>query len=59
VTLIAPGRVETPFWDGNGSPPPGRLLTADHIADTILWAIRQPAGVDINTVVVRPIGQPN
>jgi len=51
--------VETPFWDGNGSPPPGRLLTADHIADTILWAIRQPAGVDINTVVVRPIGQPN
>lgn len=59
VTLVAPGRVETPFWDGNGSLPPGHLLTADQIADTILWAIRQPAGVDINTVVVRPIGQPN
>jgi NADP-dependent 3-hydroxy acid dehydrogenase YdfG len=59
VTLVAPGRVETPFWDGCGSLPPGQLLTADQIADSIVWAIRQPAGVDVNTVVVRPIGQPN
>ncbi|QHA07785.1 SDR family NAD(P)-dependent oxidoreductase [Streptomyces broussonetiae] len=59
VTLVAPGRVETPFWDGNGSLPPGRLLSADQMADSVLWAIRQPAGVDVNTVVVRPLGQPN
>ncbi|MEU6506065.1 SDR family oxidoreductase [Streptomyces sp. NPDC046942] len=59
VTLVAPGRVETPFWDGLGSLPPGHLLTADQIADSVLWAIRQPAGVDVNTVVVRPLGQPN
>ncbi|MFJ3715227.1 SDR family oxidoreductase [Streptomyces sp. NPDC090057] len=59
VTLVAPGRVETPFWDGYGSLPPGRLLTAEQIADSIVWAIRQPAGVDVNTVVVRPLGQPN
>ncbi|MFI9804784.1 SDR family oxidoreductase [Streptomyces sp. NPDC052301] len=59
VTLVAPGRVETPFWDGNGSLPPGHLLTADQIADSVVWAIRQPAGVDVNTVVVRPLGQPN
>lgn len=58
VTLIAPGRVETPFWDAYGSLPPGHLLTADQIADSVVWAIRQPPGVDINTVVVRPIGQP-
>ncbi|MDX3517119.1 SDR family oxidoreductase [Streptomyces scabiei] len=58
VTLIAPGRVETPFWDAYGSLPPGHLLTADQIADSVVWAIRQPAGVDVNTVVVRPIGQP-
>ncbi|MDH6213240.1 SDR family oxidoreductase [Streptomyces pseudovenezuelae] len=58
VTLIAPGRVETPFWDGNGLPP-GHLLTADQIAETVVWAVRQPDGVDINTVVVRPLGQPN
>ncbi|EST35120.1 SDR family oxidoreductase [Streptomyces roseochromogenus] len=59
VTLVAPGRVETPFWDGLGSLPPGQLLTADQIADSVVWAIRQPAGVDVNTVVVRPLGQPN
>ncbi|MGW5201610.1 SDR family oxidoreductase [Streptomyces spiralis] len=59
VTLIAPGRVETPFWDGLGSLPEGGLLTADQIADSVVWAIRQPEGVDVNTLVVRPIGQPN
>lgn len=59
VTLIAPGRVETPFWDGYGSLPPGQLLTADQIADSVVWAVRQPDGVDVNTVVVRPLGQPN
>jgi NADP-dependent 3-hydroxy acid dehydrogenase YdfG len=59
VTLIAPGRVETPFWDGHGSLPPGNLLTADQIADSVVWAVRQPAGVDVNTLVVRPLGQPN
>ncbi|MEU9478865.1 SDR family oxidoreductase [Streptomyces sp. NPDC048191] len=59
VTLVAPGRVETPFWDGLGSLPPGHLLTADQIADSVVWAIGQPTGVDVNTVVVRPLGQPN
>jgi NADP-dependent 3-hydroxy acid dehydrogenase YdfG len=59
VTLIAPGRVETPFWDCLGALPEGGLLTADQIADSVVWAIRQPEGVDVNTLVVRPIGQPN
>ncbi|GHF44706.1 SDR family oxidoreductase [Streptomyces griseosporeus] len=59
VTLIAPGRVETPFWDSYGSLPPGHLLTADQIAESVTWAIGQPEGVDVNTVVVRPLGQPN
>lgn len=58
VTLISPGRVETPFWDSYGSLPPGQLLTADQLAESIAWAIGQPEGVDVNTVVVRPIGQP-
>ena len=58
VTLIAPGRVETPFWDGRASVPQGRFLTADEIAASIVWAIGQPSGVDVNTMVVRPVGQP-
>ncbi|MFI9168603.1 SDR family oxidoreductase [Streptomyces lincolnensis] len=59
VTLIAPGRVETPFWDSYGSLPPGHLLTADQIAASVVWSMEQPEGVDVNTVVVRPVGQPN
>jgi NADP-dependent 3-hydroxy acid dehydrogenase YdfG len=58
VTLVAPGRVETAFWDGLGQLPDGNLLTADQIAEAIVWAINQPPGVDVNTLVVRPIGQP-
>ncbi|CAL9284968.1 SDR family oxidoreductase [Streptomyces sp. R02] len=59
VTLIAPGRVETPFWDGGDGLPPGQLLTADQIAGSVVWALGRPEGVDVNTVVVRPLGQPN
>jgi NADP-dependent 3-hydroxy acid dehydrogenase YdfG len=53
VTLIAPGRVDTPFWDPAGGTPPGGL-SPENIADTIAWAISQPPGVDVSTVVIRP-----
>ena len=56
VTLIVPGRVATPFWDVHGGPPEGHNLTAADIADSIMWTLDQPGGVDVNTVVVRPIG---
>jgi len=59
VTLVAPGRVETPFWEAHGGVPQGPMLTADQIAESVVWAVRQPAGVDVNTVVVRPLGQPH
>jgi NADP-dependent 3-hydroxy acid dehydrogenase YdfG len=54
VTLIAPGRVETNFWEPVGGVPHGEILTAEQVAESIVWAINQPAGVDINTVTVRP-----
>jgi NADP-dependent 3-hydroxy acid dehydrogenase YdfG len=59
VTLVAPGRVDTPFWAGRsgGLPLEGPALTAADIARSIDWVLAQPAGVDINTVVVRPTGQ--
>lgn len=58
VTLIAPGRVETPFWEGLGGLPEGLLLTADQVADSVVWAVGQPRGVDVNNVIIRPLGQP-
>ncbi|HEX3770361.1 MAG TPA: SDR family NAD(P)-dependent oxidoreductase [Polyangiaceae bacterium] len=57
VTLVAPGRVETPFWEGRSGKPEGPLLDAETIAGMIVWALDQPAGVDVNTVIVRPTGQ--
>ncbi|HET9141450.1 SDR family oxidoreductase [Actinophytocola sp.] len=59
VTLVAPGRVQTPFWDNRAEGvPDGGLLTAEQIAEAIVWAIQQPSGVDVNTMVIRPVGQP-
>ena len=59
VTLISPGAVLTPFWDGDPDGVPQRdFLTADQLAASVVWAITQPAGVDVNTMIVRPVGQP-
>lgn len=58
VTLVAPGVVDTPFWDERGgSPKAAPALTAEHVANAILFAVNQPEGVDVNQVVVRPAGQ--
>lgn len=60
VTLVAPGVVDTPFWDERGgSPAAAPTLTAEQVAETILFAINQPEGVDVNQLVVRPVGQAN
>ncbi|MFH8735783.1 MULTISPECIES: SDR family oxidoreductase [unclassified Streptomyces] len=58
VTVIAPGVVDTPFWDQRGGTPEAApAMTAEHIADTIVFAVNQPAGVDINHITMRPSGQ--
>ncbi|MFI0348830.1 SDR family oxidoreductase [Actinomadura sp. 9N407] len=58
VTLVAPGRVDTPFWESReGGMPEGPSITAGQVAEAIVWAVGQPPGVDVNSVVVRPVGQ--
>lgn len=54
VTLIAPGRAETPFW---AELPDAPMLAPDAVAEAILWACDQPAAVDVNEILVRPAGQ--
>jgi NADP-dependent 3-hydroxy acid dehydrogenase YdfG len=59
VTVVAPGVVDTPFWaERGGTPEAAPAMTAEQIADTIVFALNQPAGVDINHITVRPTGQP-
>ena len=54
VTLIEPGMVDTPFFDDS----PSGALRAEDIARTVIFALSQPAHVDVNEILVRPINQP-
>jgi NADP-dependent 3-hydroxy acid dehydrogenase YdfG len=54
VTLIAPGMVDTPFFDKGAGP---GSLVADDIARAVLYALSQPPSVDVNMVLVRPTAQ--
>lgn len=55
VTLIAPGMVDTDFFDNR--PGPERALADDDIARAALWALEQPDGVDVNEILIRPSAQ--
>lgn len=50
VTLIEPGMVDTPFFDQ----PPEHALTDEDIAGSVMFALQQPAHVDVNEILVRP-----
>ncbi len=53
VTLIEPGMVDTPFFDQR----PSDALEPDDIARAVHYAVGQPPHVDVNEILVRPIGQ--
>jgi NADP-dependent 3-hydroxy acid dehydrogenase YdfG len=54
VTLIEPGMVDTPFFDNL---PGERALSDDDIARAVNFALEQPDSVDVNEILIRPIGQ--
>jgi NADP-dependent 3-hydroxy acid dehydrogenase YdfG len=55
VTVIEPGMVDTPFFDN----PVSDALEPEDVARTIMFAVTQPAHVDINEILVRPTAQAN
>jgi NADP-dependent 3-hydroxy acid dehydrogenase YdfG len=54
VTSIEPGMVDTPFFSNR----PANALEPDDIARAVLYAMRQPAHVDVNEMLIRPTAQP-
>ncbi|MBA3326826.1 MAG: SDR family oxidoreductase [Solirubrobacterales bacterium] len=54
VTSIEPGMVDTPFFDN----PVSNALEPDDIARAVMYAVSQPAHVDVNEILVRPVSQP-
>ena len=55
VTLIAPGMVDTDFFDNR--PGTERALADDDVARAALLALEQPTGVDVNEILIRPSAQ--
>ncbi len=55
TTIIAPGMVETPFFDDK---PSIEALQPEDIAAAVMYAVSQPRRVDINEILVRPTAQP-
>jgi NADP-dependent 3-hydroxy acid dehydrogenase YdfG len=53
VTLIAPGMVDTPFFERK----PESALAADDVARSVMFALEQPHHVDVNEILVRPTAQ--
>ncbi|HEY3726398.1 MAG TPA: SDR family oxidoreductase [Solirubrobacteraceae bacterium] len=53
VTVIEPGAVDTPFF----SRQPKSYLHPEDVARAIMFAVSQPAHVDVNEILVRPTGQ--
>jgi NADP-dependent 3-hydroxy acid dehydrogenase YdfG len=54
VTVLEAGFVDTPMLARR---PDGPLLAADDVARTVMWVLEQPPHVDINEVLIRPVGQ--
>ena len=53
VTLIEPGAVDTPFFDQA----PAYAIEPDDIARAVMYAVSQPAHVDVNEILIRPVAQ--
>ena len=53
VTLIEPGMTDTPFFDNR----PSDALEDDDIARAVIYAVSQPAHVDVNEILIRPTAQ--
>jgi NAD(P)-dependent dehydrogenase (short-subunit alcohol dehydrogenase family) len=56
VTLLIPGGMQTPFFDGRDEqykpPPDAKLNDPDNVAETVVFALSQPAGCEIRELVV-------
>lgn len=53
VTVFEPGTVDTEFFDT----PRQDALQAEDVARAVMYAVGQPAHVDVNEMVVRPVSQ--
>lgn len=53
VTLIEPGMTDTPFFENR----PSQALEPEDVARGVMYAVAQPAHVDVNEILIRPTAQ--
>ena len=58
VTLLVPGGMQTPFFDGRDEqykpPPDAKLNRPQDVAQAVVFALRQPAGCEVRELVITP-----
>jgi NAD(P)-dependent dehydrogenase (short-subunit alcohol dehydrogenase family) len=63
VTMLVPGGMQTKFFDGRPDAfkpaPDQRLNDPAVVADAVVFALRQPAGVELRELIVTPAGEPS
>jgi 2-dehydro-3-deoxy-L-rhamnonate dehydrogenase (NAD+) len=63
VTLLLPGGMQTPFFDGRPEefkPAPDQHLNRpEDVAQTVLFALRQPPGCELRELLVAPATEPS
>ncbi len=63
VTLLLPGGMRTPFFDGRPAefmPAPDQQLNRPYdVAQTVLFALRQPSGCELRELLVAPATEPS
>ena len=63
VTMLVPGGMKTHFFDerpDNFKPAPDQLLNDPRdVARTVVFALRQPPGVELRELLVTPAGEPS
>ncbi|MFG1930484.1 SDR family oxidoreductase [Mycobacterium sp. NPDC048908] len=56
VTMLIPGGMHTPFFDGRDEqykpPPDAKLNNPEHVAETVVFALSQPSGCEVREMVV-------
>jgi len=63
VTCLVPGGMQTAFFDGRDEqyrpPPDAKLAPPDRVAETVIFALTRPDGVEMRELVVCPSTEPS
>ena len=63
VTLLVPGGMRTSFFDGRAEQyrpgPDARLNSPEDVAGAVLFALRQPVGVEVRELLIAPATEPS